>query len=92
MIVTRGCPFSCDFCSKPVWGDLFRKPPLERVFREIDEIRSLGYTSLWIADDCFTLDSEYFTAFCREMIRRQVPLAGHVCPGSTGSHPVLLTL
>ncbi len=27
LIVTRGCPYSCDFCSKPVWGDLFRKTP-----------------------------------------------------------------
>ena len=74
LIVTRGCPFSCDFCSKPVWGDLFRKPPLEKVFREIEEIMSLGYTCLWIADDCFTLDSEYLTDFCHEMIRRKVPI------------------
>jgi len=75
LIVTRGCPFSCDFCSKPVWGSLFRKPPLEKVFREIEEIRSLGYTTLWIADDCFTLDSEYLTAFCQEMLRRDVPMS-----------------
>jgi len=75
LIVTRGCPFSCDFCSKPVWGDLFRKPPLEKVFREIEEIVSLGYTCLWIADDCFTLDSEYLTAFCHEMIQRGVPVS-----------------
>jgi len=75
LIVTRGCPFSCDFCSKPVWGDLFRKPPLEKVFREIEEILSLGYTCLWIADDCFTLDNEYLTAFCDEMIRRGVPVS-----------------
>jgi anaerobic magnesium-protoporphyrin IX monomethyl ester cyclase len=74
LMVTRGCPFSCDFCSKPVWGDLFRKPPLEKVFREIDEIRLLGYTCLWIADDCFTLDSDYLAGFCREMIRRDVPV------------------
>ena len=78
LIITRGCPFSCDFCSKPVWGDLFRKPPLKKVFREIEEIRSLGYTSIWIADDCFTLDSEYLTTFCREMIRRGVPV-GWTC-------------
>jgi anaerobic magnesium-protoporphyrin IX monomethyl ester cyclase len=78
LIVTRGCPFSCDFCSKPVWGDLFRKPPLEKVFREIEEIRLLGYTSLWIADDCFTLDGEYLTAFCHEMIQRDVPI-GWTC-------------
>ena len=82
IIVTRGCPFSCDFCSKPVWGDLFRKPPLERVFREIDEILSLGYTGLWIADDCFTLDTDYLSEFCHGMIlpwdshRLDLPLPG----------------
>jgi anaerobic magnesium-protoporphyrin IX monomethyl ester cyclase len=75
LMVTRGCPFSCDFCSKPVWGDLFRKPPLEKVFREIEEIRSLGYTALWIADDCFTLDSAFLEAFCHEKILRDLPLA-----------------
>jgi anaerobic magnesium-protoporphyrin IX monomethyl ester cyclase len=78
IIVTRGCPFACDFCSRPVWGDLFRKPPLERVFAEIDEIAALGYTHLWIADDCFTLDRGYLAAFCRGMIERGVPL-GWTC-------------
>ena len=75
LIITRGCPFACDFCSKPIWGDLFRKPPLEKVFREIEAILYLGYTCLWIADDCFTLDTAYLMAFCREMIRRVVPIA-----------------
>ena len=75
LLVTRGCPFSCDFCSKPVWGGLFRKPPLEKVFSEIEEILTLGYTCLWIADDCFTLDSEYLAAFCREMVRRDASVS-----------------
>ncbi len=44
LIITRGCPYSCDFCSKPVWGNQFRKPSLEKVFREIEQIIDLGYT------------------------------------------------
>ncbi|ACL16938.1 B12-binding domain-containing radical SAM protein [Methanosphaerula palustris] len=75
LIITRGCPFACDFCSKPVWGDVFRKPPLERVFQEIEEIMALGYDGLWIADDCFTLDTGYLARFCEEMIRRGSPIA-----------------
>jgi hypothetical protein len=66
IMITRGCPYSCDFCSKPIWGKNFRKPPLERVFEEIDEIIALGYDQLWIADDCFTLDLAYLSAFCME--------------------------
>jgi anaerobic magnesium-protoporphyrin IX monomethyl ester cyclase len=92
LIVTRGCPFSCDFCSKPVWGDLFRKPPLEKVFSEIGQIISLGYTCLWIADDCFTLDNEYLTAFCNEMIRRDVPICWTCLSRVDQLTPELVTL
>ena len=78
IMITRGCPYSCDFCSKPIWGKNFRKPPLERVFKEIEEIISLGYDQLWIADDCFTLDLTYLSAFCKEMIARKNPI-GWTC-------------
>jgi len=74
-MITRGCPYSCDFCSKPVWGNVFRKPSLGRVFEEIEEIISLGYDQLWIADDCFTLDLAYLSAFCEEMIKRKIPIS-----------------
>lgn len=92
MIVTRGCPFACDFCSRPVWGSLFRKPPLERVFAEIAGISALGYTHLWIADDCFTLDRAYLSAFCREMIARGVPLGWTCLSRVEGITPALADL
>ncbi len=74
IIITRGCPFSCDFCSKPVWGSEFRKPSLERVFREMEEIQRLGYNRLWIADDSFTLDLSFLRSFCEGKIARDLPL------------------
>ena len=66
IMMTRGCPFSCDFCSKPVWGNVFRKPDLEKIFQEINDIIALGYDRLWIADDSFTLDLDYLQEFCRQ--------------------------
>jgi anaerobic magnesium-protoporphyrin IX monomethyl ester cyclase len=74
ILITHGCPYACDFCSKPIWGSLYRKPSLERVFREMEEIRHLGYDRLWIADDSFTLDLTYLRTFCEEKIRRDIPL------------------
>ncbi len=64
LMVTLGCPFSCDFCSKPIFGNLFRRRTLEAVFEEIDYLRRLGYDSLWIADDSFTLDTRLLAEFC----------------------------
>jgi len=67
MIVTLGCPYGCDFCSKPIFGDEVRRRPLDAVFEEIDQILALGYDSLWIADDTFTLDAAYLEEFCRRI-------------------------
>jgi anaerobic magnesium-protoporphyrin IX monomethyl ester cyclase len=67
IIMTLGCPFSCDFCSRPIFGSLFRRRNLDLVFDEIEQIRQLGYDSLWIADDNFTLDFSYLKEFCRRM-------------------------
>jgi anaerobic magnesium-protoporphyrin IX monomethyl ester cyclase len=72
IMITRGCPYACDFCSKPVWGNTFRKPSLDRVFAEIQEILSLGYNRLWIADDSFTLDTAYLREFCTRKIRESL--------------------
>ncbi len=67
IITTFGCPFNCDFCSRPVFGNRFRRRNLEAVFAEIQQIRSLGYDSLWIADDNFTLDPAFLREFCRRI-------------------------
>ena len=64
LITTLGCPFSCDFCSRPIFGNLFRRRDLDLVFTEIEQIRSFGYDSLWIADDNFTLDINFLADFC----------------------------
>jgi radical SAM superfamily enzyme YgiQ (UPF0313 family) len=67
IIVTLGCPFGCDFCSKPVFGNAVRRRDLDAVFAEIDQIRGLGYDGLWIADDTFTLNVPFLEEFCRRM-------------------------
>ena len=67
IIVTLGCPYGCDFCSKPIFGSAVRRRPLDGVFEEIGQIRGLGYDALWIADDAFTLDEGYLAEFCRRL-------------------------
>jgi anaerobic magnesium-protoporphyrin IX monomethyl ester cyclase len=62
IIVTLGCPYGC----------VVRRRELDAVFAEIDQIQALGYDSLWIADDTFTLDLAYLEEFCRRMAGRQM--------------------
>jgi anaerobic magnesium-protoporphyrin IX monomethyl ester cyclase len=72
LITTLGCPFNCDFCSRPVFGNQFRRRNLDAVFEEIGQISRLGYDSLWIADDNFTLDTNFLREFCRCIAGRKI--------------------
>jgi len=72
IMMTLGCPFSCDFCSRPIFGSVFRRRNLDAVFDEIEQIRHLGYDSLWIADDNFTLDLDYLREFCQRMVGKKI--------------------
>lgn len=74
IMTTYGCPFSCDFCSKPVFGNEVRFRNPDRIFEEIRDIVSYGYDSLWIADDLFTFDAEFLRGFCNRMIRENLCL------------------
>ena len=68
IMVTLGCPFDCDFCSRPVFGHVYRKRDLDVVFEEIRQIKQLGYDQLWIADDNFTLNLSLLRKFCERML------------------------
>ncbi|KDR96474.1 anaerobic magnesium-protoporphyrin IX monomethyl ester cyclase [Peptoclostridium litorale DSM 5388] len=75
IMMTYGCPFSCDFCSKPIFGSCVRFRSLDRVFEEIYDIISYGYDSLWIADDLFTYDMGFLKMFCKRLIREDIGIS-----------------
>ena len=68
LMTTRGCPYDCDFCSKPIFGKRFRKRSIGRIMEEVRDIARLGYDHIWIADDSFTLDLGHAREFCEAMI------------------------
>jgi anaerobic magnesium-protoporphyrin IX monomethyl ester cyclase len=72
LITSRGCPFSCDFCSRPVFGQSFRARSAVNVVDEVGEVAGLGYNKVWFADDCFTLNRERLTELCDELARRRL--------------------
>ena len=72
MITSRGCPFSCDFCSRPVFGQSLRSRSATNIVDEIESIVGLGYDRVWFADDCFTLNRERLIETCDEIIKRRI--------------------
>jgi len=72
VMTSRGCPFQCDFCSRPVFGNRFRSRTAENVAEEVEDVRTLGYGRIWFADDCFTLNRERLLSICDELVRRNI--------------------
>jgi anaerobic magnesium-protoporphyrin IX monomethyl ester cyclase len=72
IITSRGCPFMCDFCSRPIFGNRFRSRTAENIAEEVEEVRELGYERIWFADDCFTLDRRRLIDICDELIQRRI--------------------
>ena len=67
---SRGCPFSCEFCSNVVFGNSYRERSSQNVVDEIEEALKLGYDRISFADDVFTLKRERVVEICQKIRQR----------------------
>jgi anaerobic magnesium-protoporphyrin IX monomethyl ester cyclase len=74
IITTRGCPFDCEFCSRPIFPRSFRTRSAENVVDELCAISRLGYDWVWFSDDCFTLDTRRVLDVCEGIKNRHLDL------------------
>ena len=71
VITSRGCPYHCSYCSKPVFGSKFRAQSAERVVEEIAYYQEkFGIKELAFYDDVFTLDGKRAYAIAENILRR----------------------
>ncbi len=60
LAASRGCPYRCNWCAKPIYGSSYRHFSPERVAREMAEVkRRFGPDRLWFADDIFGLSAKW---------------------------------
>ena len=89
---SRGCPFSCTFCSVPgMYGHAFRTHSVERVLDELQHHKGNMYT--FFADDIFTANKKRVKDLLRGMIDRGLtPEWGAQVRTETVDDPELLEL
>ena len=73
---SRGCPYTCEFCVAPIHqGHKFRERSAKSLVDEIERsYRELGVEFFYLWGDTVTLNVKTFTAFCDELIARQLPI------------------
>ncbi len=71
LITARGCPYTCRWCSRSVFGETHRRRKVTAVADELEML--LGRyrpDMLWFADDVFTIHRGWTLAFEKELSRR----------------------
>jgi radical SAM superfamily enzyme YgiQ (UPF0313 family) len=73
---SRGCPYSCDFCVAPIHqGHKFRERSAKSLVDEIERTyRTRGIEFFYLWGDTVTLNVKSFSAFCDELIARNLPI------------------
>jgi anaerobic magnesium-protoporphyrin IX monomethyl ester cyclase len=64
LATTRGCPFKCNWCAKPIYGNRYNSRTPANVIKEIELLISqYGANHFWMSDDIFGLKPGWVQEF-----------------------------
>ena len=64
MVTTRGCPYHCNWCAKPIWGQRYNSRSPENVVAEMKWLKETYQPDhIWFADDIFGLKPGWIEKF-----------------------------
>lgn len=64
IVSSRGCPYRCNWCAKPISGNRFHLRAPEEVAEEMRDLKTQhNVEHLWFSDDVFALDRHWMERF-----------------------------
>jgi anaerobic magnesium-protoporphyrin IX monomethyl ester cyclase len=64
MVTTRGCPYHCNWCAKPIWGQRYNSRSPENVANEMKWLKeNFAPDHIWFADDILGLKPKWIEKF-----------------------------
>jgi anaerobic magnesium-protoporphyrin IX monomethyl ester cyclase len=75
LVASRGCPYRCNWCAKPIYGDSFSARSAQSVAEEMCELKKQwGAEHLWFADDIFGLRPKWVRELAEEVERQDAAI------------------
>ncbi|OGU36117.1 MAG: hypothetical protein A2068_12110 [Ignavibacteria bacterium GWB2_35_6b] len=72
---TRGCPYRCNWCAKPLYGQVYNSRSPEHVVEQIKSlIENYDVEHLWITDDIFGLRPGWIKEFSEICEQRKIKI------------------
>ncbi|HEV8514546.1 MAG TPA: radical SAM protein [Cyclobacteriaceae bacterium] len=73
LATTRGCPFKCNWCAKPIYGNRYNSRSPERVVNEIEFLlKRFQPDHFWMCDDIFGLKPGWVKRFAELVKEREL--------------------
>lgn len=70
IVTTRGCPFHCNWCAKPIYGQVYNSHSPQRIAEEMRLLKEeLGADHIWFCDDIFGLKPGWVAELSTEVAR-----------------------
>ena len=89
---TRGCPFTCDYCSvTSFFGQRYRKRPVAEVVRDVRAAKRQGVRRIAFIDDNIAVDWDYCAALWEALIPERITWMSQ-CSLHLADRPELLRL
>ncbi len=71
MVSSRGCPYHCNWCAKPISGNKFHLRSAAAVAEEMRQLKvQAGVQHIWFGDDVFALNQRWVGQFAEEVRKR----------------------
>lgn len=68
---TRGCPFKCNWCAKPIYGNRYNSRSPQNVLNEIKMLKGMfAFDHIWFCDDIFGLKPGWVQQFA-ELVQQE---------------------
>jgi anaerobic magnesium-protoporphyrin IX monomethyl ester cyclase len=75
MVASRGCPYRCNWCAKPISGNKFHLRAPSEVAEEMLQLKvKAGAEHVWFSDDVFALNRRWVQDFAEEVAHRSAAL------------------
>jgi anaerobic magnesium-protoporphyrin IX monomethyl ester cyclase len=75
IVASRGCPYRCNWCAKPIYGDAFSVRSAASVAEEMRRLKQDCHADhLWFADDIFGLQAKWVSELATQVERLDAAL------------------
>ena len=74
MVASRGCPFRCNWCAKPISSNRFQLRDASAVAEEMAMLKQAGAEHIWFGDDIFALNHHWVAQFATEVAERNAAI------------------